>query len=402
MRNKIILFLTSAIFICFATFLIGKNENGYTPIIDTKFPILEISTTNEFTEKDFLDATSTLYNEDVKFQNKGVQIRLRGNLTYLQDKKPYKLKFYDEVDMLNDSANNSQEWVLLADYFDKSLIRNYTALSLAKAFSGLEYAVDFMFVELVLNDEHHGTYLLTEQVGVGVTMVDINEKNGDILFERVTEDRMKQEYNFDVLGIHRNVVYDIRSQVYNLAQIERSKNIIQTIEQALKDADEIALKQYIDINSCVDFYILQELMMNIDVGFGSGYMYIYANADKVYFGPAWDFDLSAGNDSRVVGYEGLYVGSTIDELTTVHAHDWYQQLMQFEWFIDSVKSRWVELSPEILEVLNDILNLSEIYNDEFQRNLTIWELDEFEYKDNFDEFYEWINNRFYWLDEYFK
>lgn len=376
--------------------------------LQSNLPIIEIITENqqELFEKEYSNGYANFFNEENKavFLNKSLEIRQRGNGTYLCDKKPYKIKFSESLDMLQDDTNYSTTWVLLADYNDRSLFRNYTALSLANVFDGFEYTIQFRPVEVILNGEHLGTYLLTEQVEVSSSVIDINEKDGDILFERVTENRMKQDYNFSVQGAIRNVVYDIRSEIYSLNQIERAESIVINIEEALNSASKEDILNLIDINSCVDYYILQELMKNLDVGYGSSYMYIYGDSEKLYFSTPWDFDWSAGNTSELdnCGYENLYVGSSLEQYTyLVQTHCWYQRLMQFEWFQEIVIERWNELKPKIESVIYEITIVSEKYEFEFQRNLEIWEIDNISRNERFDCFYDWINNRYNWLDEYF-
>lgn len=268
-----------------------------TPSIQSSLPVLNIVTDdfNELVDKDFSTASATYFNERgiADFIDLPLQIRYRGNGTFEKDKKPYKLKFDTAINLLEKADQQSKNWVLLADYNDTSLLRNYTALSLAQIFSNIAYSVDFRLVELVLNDEHLGTFLLTEQVEISPTVIDLDEEIGDILLERVTIS--KQDISFEVDGLHRTVTYDVRSEIYDDTQVERAENIINIIEQALRDANEEVLREYIDIDSAVDYYLTQEFMKNIDVGYGSSYMYIPAETDKLYFTTPWDFDISGGN-----------------------------------------------------------------------------------------------------------
>ena len=89
------------------------------------------------------------------------RIKGRGNATWGYEKKPYKIKFDEKQPLLGYPAN--KEWVLLAEYCDKSLMRTAYMCELAKTV-GMPYPINYHHVELYLNDEYLGIYLLTDQV----------------------------------------------------------------------------------------------------------------------------------------------------------------------------------------------------------------------------------------------
>lgn len=405
-KKYITLFFSAFFLISFTIYIIFTNylRNNVQSQIESSLPVLEIYTEEylPLVDKEFSNATATYFSDENKvvFLDKILEIRYRGNSTYDMEKKPYKIVFPSNTNLLDDFDNAGRSWVLLADYADKSLMRNYTALSLAKVFDGFEFTTDFQFVELVLNENHLGTFLLCEQIEVSKSVIDIDERAGDILFERVTEDRAKQDYNFSIEGLWRNVIYDIRSDVSYDSQITNAKNITELVNQSILENNQANIVKYLDLNSTIDYYILHELMKNIDVGFGSCYTYVRASENKLYFSTPWDFDLSAGNNGLYLSeYDGLYVGDISYQLP--NAHDWFQLLMQYEWFQEMVTHRLSELKPNIEMVFQEVLQASNLFEFEFERNLEIWNLNEISRNENFDIYFEWINNRYDWLCKYF-
>ena len=107
------------------------------------------------------------YNIEIKMAEKygskdSVGIRLRGNSTSKLPKKPYRIKFGDEQEILG--LTEAKSWVLLADYFDYSNMKNYTAFNFAKKLNNMDFAPSANHVALFLNGDFKGLYLLTEQM----------------------------------------------------------------------------------------------------------------------------------------------------------------------------------------------------------------------------------------------
>ena len=137
----------------------------------TGLPIMEIQTDNrqEITSKDEYVKAMLTIKEDVVTRGSGdffrqtVNIKGRGNATWSLPKKPYRLKFDSKVSLFGEKEDKS--WVLLANYADKTLMRNQIASYIGKN-SLLEYTPSFHFVELILNGAYMGTYQLGEKIKI--------------------------------------------------------------------------------------------------------------------------------------------------------------------------------------------------------------------------------------------
>ena len=139
---------------------------------EINIPIIEIKTegavskTDEYTNCSF--SISNCENEalnmsidkaDAPNATGGVGIRTRGKSTSVALKKAYRIKFNEKTSVLGLKDNKS--WVLLADYYDQSSIRNYTALTLASYFDNMDFTPTPNHVALIMNGEFKGLYLLS-------------------------------------------------------------------------------------------------------------------------------------------------------------------------------------------------------------------------------------------------
>ena len=110
-------------------------------------------------------------------ENNEMEMRIRGNSTREPDKKAFRIKFTEKQSLFGLKA--AKDWVLLANYFDKTNIRNYLAYQLANKMSNLDFQPSSIFIDLYLNDEYQGLYMLTEQIEVNKGRVDIEDyQNG--------------------------------------------------------------------------------------------------------------------------------------------------------------------------------------------------------------------------------
>lgn len=336
------------------------------------------------------------------------QIRGRGNSTWLNsEKKSYRVKFDEKQNPFNTGDKTERDWVLLSNHFDKSLLRNYTALLLASRLDGLEASVNLQNVHLYLNEQYMGVYLLCERIEANSCGLDIDESEGFLL----EMDTYAAGEGTFVVG---DKTYVIQSDYTDQEQIDEIYAYIDELDTAIMIEDEDTIREYMDIDSWIDAYIVEEFIMNTDVGFSSFYLYRTDENSKLYAGPLWDFDLSSGNQYETNGgsYEGLYAadirGNHLD-------HQWFSWLMRMEWFSDAVYLRWFEISSIVQGVIDEAEELSEHYADDFERNFERWpvlrsriwlEPDELLELNSHAEhsvyLINWLNARKNWLDEEWK
>lgn len=316
------------------------------------------------------------------------QVAYRGNSTMLADKKPYKIKFDSKIDVLGMGA--AKKWAFLACAYDKTMIRNKLAFDFAASI-GLDYTSESRFVELYLNGKYLGCYVMIEPVETGSTRVhiDVNEDDADSNTSFLIELEMEREeedktYIRTKLGGMR-FAFDDPDEVSE-ANIAYVQNQLEAFEKLIftdisgkskteVDALYAQIENTIDVESFINFYIVQELFKNIDLGYSSTRFYL--SEGKIYAGPLWDMDLSSGNlnpeqypyycaDGCEYSYEGIWSTNMIP---------WYGRLMQFDGFVQSFFVRYEEVLPNVVNLyqdnelgLNLIDSLVSNYGNVFKRN----------------------------------
>ena len=293
-------------------------------IINTNLPVVCINTNgqNITSRKDWLqNIEMSIHYPDGTLDYEGtLQIRGRGNGTWVENdnfntpaKKPYALKLDQKAKILG--MPKDKRWILLANYKDRTLLRNDAAYFLSRQ-TDMPYTIRGQFVELVLNGAHKGNYYLCEQVKIDNNRLNIkdpdleNPQNGGIFIEIDTyynyytnsaypkkeELGFKSDY-FKVPYIFKDpdetqLTTSSKTYTYVKEYINNLEKIIMT--DSRRDNHEYA--QYLDIGQAVDFLLVQELTMNNDSyntwpsnGPHSTFMYM-DSCGKLCFGPLWDFD----------------------------------------------------------------------------------------------------------------
>lgn len=226
-----------------------------------------------------------------------IQIKGRGNSTWGQPKNPYKIKLSEKAALLGMPAD--KEWALLANWFDKSLLRNDLAFELSERLK-LGWTPRRRLVEVFLNGEYNGNYLLTETVKTGKDRLDIpvmDAKNaGDTSNGYLIEADWRQDAT-QTFVIKSGLRFSMKEpEVVTKQQLNYITKQMVDLESNIRSDNN--LSDMIDIDSWIKWTIVNEVMRNRDATlFGSCYFYQGANR-KLMMGPVWDFDLSSG------GYEG--------------------------------------------------------------------------------------------------
>lgn len=279
------------------------------------------------------DGTTVAYNGDLD------QIKGRGNATWSYDKKPYNIKLNKKTALLG--MGTSKKWSLIANWVDHSHIRNTVAYTLADEV-GIEFSSKLRPVDLYINNEYKGLYMLTEKVEIGDPLVNITDLTaatekvndadlstysqggtngyqsntykysnipndpaditGGYLMEYELNERYQNEASGFVTSIGQAIV--IKYPEYaSKAQVEYIREFVQDMENAVYSSTGYNNKgkhytEYIDEESFAKMYVIQEFCMNLDAGITS--FYIYKDSDlvgdgKLHAAPIWDFDNSLGN-----------------------------------------------------------------------------------------------------------
>ena len=305
----------------------------------------------------------------------GSKVKVRGNSTAWGAKRPYNIKLSAKTKVLG--MGKGKKWCLLANMFDKSLLRNNLVFHFASSI-GMDYTSEFRMVDVWMEDTYMGNYMLCEPVDAGTNQVDIDVDNGDYLFER-EKDRVEDGAYY--LTTSRYDLRFVAADPEELTDAQYSDLLakLNAVETAIATNDYNTIAQYIDMKSFVDMYIIEEYFKDVDADYSSA-KYYFKNG-VLYAGPVWDFDLACGNcdagsypEYNNVGgsgnsYEGFYASTAI----------WFRYLLENEQFASEVKARFFELQPQIVNLYEDnelgrnrIDQVMEECAASFAANWTVW------------------------------
>jgi hypothetical protein len=318
----------------------------------SNLPSVYINTENNaaVTSKvDWLSAQIQIVSTDTIDQiNVPTEIRGRGNSTWSMPKKPYRIKLENKTNFLGMYAR-AKNWVFLANYADKTLMRNAVAFQIGRI-AGLEFTPSTRFVDLVLNNNFLGNYMVTDQIEVHSERVAIDEQDSS----QVAEPDVTGGYLLEIDGFaasepvwftsSKGLKFTVKSpddEDVNEFQLAYIQNYINEFETRLFSAnftDPVAgYRSMVDSSSLVNWYIASELTGNSDA-FWSTYVYKKRSDNKLYFGPLWDYDIAFNNDDRL--------GDATEKRMSQYAHNprtWILRFLEDEWFQTLLWRRWNEL-----------------------------------------------------------
>ena len=268
------------------------------------------------------------------------EVRGRGNSSWSWPKKPYKLKLEEDAALVGDIEHD--EWVLLANYGDRSGLRTATAFAIA-AQSRLAWTPKFRFVDVVLNGQSQGLYMLTEQVEAGGGRVDLPDEGYLLEFnKRYLRDG---EPGFRTKR-GSSIAFKDPDEVTK-RQRRQVRGAVSRFERVLYGRDfadpEVGYRAYIDVRRLIDWYLVEELFANQDSNFQSSVNFSWVPGKRFVFGPVWDFDLSAGTKWKA--------STDPEEWYTRTGQHWISRMLQDPSFSRRVKKRWQALRPAVDQVL---------------------------------------------------
>lgn len=358
---------------------------AYFRIKELELPIIRIETDNheEVVEKElYLPCSVTISNTETAymFENRRGKIRGRGNSTWNFDKKPYKLKFESKTDLFGNGA--AKTWTLIANYYDRSLIRNELAYKVGAQFDYIkDTTTTVQSAELYFNGVYQGVYLICEQNEVGKTRVNIEDALTPVAADTGYLLELNDSFTLEDDGIEgrdwfriNTLPYVIKSPDFDKVTDESEiykyvdyiKGYMQECDNALTSKNYASVQQFIDVNTFADSYILNELFKSVDVGVSSFFLYKDVNG-KLCSGPVWDYDVTCGNwdfsDSR---YSNV--------LWAKESNYWYAELLKYDEFVQLVSQRLENYKERIINTINESIAGLSSYENSFLRNFERWNI----------------------------
>ncbi|MFN6373946.1 MAG: CotH kinase family protein [Chitinophagia bacterium] len=342
-------------------------------------------------------------NDIPKEYNNKIGIELRGQSSQMFPMKSYDIELRDaagselEVPLLGMPPES--DWVLYAPYTDKTLMRNFLAYTLAREMG--RWASRCRYVELVVDNDYKGIYLLEEKIKRNTARVNISkllptDNSGDELTGGYIFSLDKQPNgwfsSYPVLGsinFNKRQFSYVYPKLADITQPQKDyiKSAVDQFESVLAGPDfqnpSTGTRKYADLNSFIDYFIINELSRNVDGYRLSTYLHKGKNSidGRIKAGPVWDYDLAFRNANYCNGsdiygwaYKYNYVcpgdGAGLIPF-------WWERLMQDTSFIGSLRCRWKELRKTTLsdnhiqKIIDSVVSLT---TEARGRHFTRWDI----------------------------
>lgn len=325
-------------------------------------------------------------------------VRGRGNSSFKMPKYGMKLEFTDKVSLLGMPKN--RDWALVANFGDKTHLRNYMMTRLSE-WLGAKYTPRMQFVEVYLNRNYMGLYLLSETIKVGKNRVNIDENDTTFLLEKEDSKKFDPPY----VLTDNQYYYHIKSPKNPSPETEKLlKKHLNAFENFMEDyylhrANEI--KNWLDVDDFLLFYWVQEYSKNEDGNYARSVFMTWKKGEPIHFGPLWDFDLAFGNASREQNQ---------------NPEDWYIRKYRLNYYImqnSVVKEAALDYWNNHRKTFKVLIDSIPVYraiiekaiDNEYRRWPVIGNTENWALKDPYDSYdeavevmTEWMKKRYQWID----
>ena len=372
--------------------IVIKTENHY-PIKDreTEIPAKMQIWGDKFPESEIID----------------LNIRGRGNSSWSTPKKSYKIELVQKYSILG--MPKDRDWALIANYADKTLMKNYLIYNLATIL-GAYYAPRCEFAELYLNNEYLGVYLVTETIKIAKNRINIPEGEHSFIVEVDQKYRENEQVVFShiIQSTEQGKPFKIHNpkntSIETLKIIEEFICEFEFFLKNIRKEQDNNVAQWIDIDEYIKHYWIQEFSKNTDAAFNTSVFFSWVQNDVIRMGPVWDFDVSFGG----------YANKGTESSQNWYIKNYYWNTYLFRDSSISLKNQrfWIENREAFSSVLKNIDSLHFFLQKAAQNNFKKWDilsstehrLHLYSYNSYDEAIYDlknWITERLLWIDSQF-
>lgn len=399
-----------------------------------QIPVIRINTVDKapvVSKKDYVKGTfivedpDGLYWDQPYFEIEMTEdgIRGRGNSTWGMPKKPYKLKFDEKVSLFG--LGKDKEWVLLANYADKSLLRNVVAMKLSAIFE-MPWTLAMLPFEVYLNGEYLGCYTFSEhkkvsEHRVNLDIVEEDDNSGDAItgdYYLEIEQQMDETTCFHSPVCGLPMMFSDPEEPTD-AQLEYVKSIFREAETQMMERNwdpETGWQKYVDIKTFAKAFIINELTKNIDGNMRKSSFIAKKQGGKLFVPHIWDYDIALGNSqnhgNEFPGSNSSPEGWFIKDHSLGGTTNWYTLISKDPAFCAEVKRLWKENYGELMRLTYFIDEQTLLIKEAQARNFAKWDiLDDTSiwphnptkgpYSNHVDFLKTFIQQRIAWLDSKF-
>ena len=328
-------------------------------------------------------ASNVKFPECASVQGKLGAMKGRGNYSWSFAKKSFTVKLDAKANLCG--MGNSKKWALVANHYDKSLLRNTVADYIGSKLTNLAFTPDSRPVDVWFNGSYQGSYILIERIAgdTKAPRLPYDALDDNRVYNKTTTPLDPKdtpgfllEWDFRK-GADKNITvggrgyagikdpendYGKDSSASNpsgtllgtgitTAQVNYINGYVDDCDAKLfgsnfKD-DDAGWQSCIDLPSAVDYYIGMELMKPVDGNMWASVYMWKPKGGKLQMGPMWDFDLAAGSANRAggtVNYSGWYLRNVISTTAKQSSKTWFNRLNEDSDFVNAVKARWKVIS----------------------------------------------------------
>ena len=438
------------IFIIFSCNKIEDLPNSLVqyPEIGKIIPHVQINTLNkEIVDEPKISSKMIITKDSMILYDGNIGIEYRGSSSQSFDKKSYGFETWDEENEDMDypllGFPEEEDWIFYGPYSDKTLIRNKLIYDLSNQIG--RYASRTKFCELTINNQYMGVYVFMEKLKRDKNRIAIKKLENDdldsinisggyiIKIDKSDDENGEQVYNdFNAFisnykpnyatyqSIWFNYEYPKPKDIHN-EQKQYINSYFDNFEKALSGInfkDSLSgYRKYIDVESFIDFFILNELSNNLDGYRLSTYLHKNRN-EKLKIGPIWDFNLSFGNGNYCNGdkydtWTYKFNETCSDDFWLIPF--WWEKLLEDPYFVNKLKERWNELRKKelsdenIFQMIQNYISILKNESGAVYRNYSKWNvIGKYLWPNNYvgnsyeseiDYLIKWISKRNNWLDK---
>lgn len=329
-------------------------------------------------------------------------IEIRGSSSQMFPKKSYGFETWDangeEIDVSLLGMPAESDWILNANYTDKTLVRNALAYQVSQNMG--HYATRHKYVEVVINGMYKGIYVFSEKIKrdpnrVNIAKLKPDQNSGDVLtggyifkvdkFTGSGGDGWTSAFpppqNPNGQTIFFQYEYPKAADI-TVQQKQYISDYVNTFEATLSgpgfDDPVNGFRKYADEYSFIDYFLVNEISKNVDGYRLSTFLHKQRESlgGKIRIGPVWDYDIAWHNANYCGGDEltgWAYQFPCPDDYWQVPF--WWQRMLEDTLFANNLRCRWEVLRTNILSNAwfeSTIDSVAGLLNESQQRNFTVW------------------------------
>ena len=401
MRKRIIVILSISICLVF-----GGAQNSDA----TSFPSLYIDLNqtslseiaSQSKEQRYPNNTVRLLDGMTSTTISDVELKGRGNSTWLVPKRPFQLSFKQKTGLLD--LGKSKKWVLLADAYDPSHTRNELAFYLAELMD-IPFTNQGRYIDLFIDNQYQGLYYLTPKIGLNKNSVNLTSDQA-VLVEMDNSWGAEDQFFKTHIGGHAVSFKDFNTNDAN-AQSEIMQNFTKSyrnFERALYANDWSLITKYIDVDSFARYFLMYEISTNLDGLATSFFMYQNGPDTPIHAGPIWDYDLAFrltnfdDNPDRLPyfswGQRNMHQAYVNEQAST--ENEIFSRLLDHAEFRQRVSHIFRhKIAAHRTEIDDFFTQHYLLLHDEAERDSNLWE--ELPFETDFQELKDWLNLRLDYL-----